>query len=309
MAYPEAHIGLLVQPALAPLASLFTPVDSVLEASPELVETLREFAPDAAVCISRGSAAPRALRRAGVRHVAGTGRRWFSFLFDRSVRVSRRATLRHELEHALDLGACAGAAPGPLRFPIEIPQATRDKVDRWLLGQGLAGDPVVVHPGSAGSCPGWAATRWRRLADRLREAGQAVVVTEGPTDRSALEPFADSELPRFAFSLPELAALLSRSRLTVSNSTGPIHLAAALGRATLAIHAPWNSCGAARWGPYAGNGWALVVEHEGAKRWSRRRRRRSARSLMDALPVETVLQAVLSMCGGERVQKSPEIGR
>ncbi len=319
-AYPAAHIGLLVQPALAPLAKLFDPVDSVLETSPRLERTIREFAPDAAVCISRGIRAPRALRGAGVRRITGTGRRLFSFMFDRTVRVSRRATPRHEVEHALDLAGCAGAACGPRRFPIEISRATVAKVDGWLRGQGIEEDPVVVHPGSAGSCPGWAATRWYRLAARLRDEGHPIVVTQGPADRDALEPFAGSALPRFADGLPELAALLSRCRLTVSNSTGPIHLAAALGTPTLALHAPWNSCGAARWGPYRRNGWALVVGHEGAQRWSRGRRRRCARPLMDALPVDTVLRAVRPMCVGEppwiapaaghqETEEVPEIGR
>ncbi len=302
-AYPGAHIALLVQPALAPLASLFAPLDSVLESDPDPTRTIRDFAPDAAVCISRSAVAPRALRRAGVRRVAGTGRRWYSFLFDRRLDVSRRAASRHEAEHALDLAGIAGAKRASLRFPIEIPATVRDQVDRWLEGRGIDRDPVVVHPGTAGSCPGWPPERWRRLADRLVESGRSVVITEGPADRAALAPFEGSALPRFAASLSELAALLSRSRVTVSNSTGPVHLAAALGSATLAIHAPWSSCGAERWGPYAANGWALVVDHAPARRWTRRRRRRAARRLMQALPVETVFRAV------ESVAKPPEIGR
>jgi len=303
-AYPKALIGLLVRPDLVHLASMFAPADRVLDTGGDLAQTIRDFAPDVAVCISRRPAAAWALRKAGVRRVTGTGRRWFSFLFDRRVDVSRRASVRHELEHALDLAACAGAAPGPLRFPIEVPTESQARVDRWLDTRGIAGDPVVLHPGSAGSCPGWAPARWRQLAARLRDANQPLVITAGPADRDAMASFADDEFPRFAEGLPELAALLSRARLTVGNSTGPIHLATALGRAALAIHAPWKSCGAARWGPYRSNGWALVVEHPDARRWSRRRRRRSSAWLMDQLSVEIVFRAAHSMSLGGR----PQIG-
>ena len=304
-AYPDAVIGLLVQPALAPLASMFAPVDCVLETGGDLPRKIRDFAPDAAVCISRRFAAPLALRKAGVRRVTGTGRRWFSFLFDRRVDASRRASARHELEHALDLAARAGAAQEPVRFPIEVPAAAKARVARWLDAHGVAADPLVLHPGTAGSCPGWAPGRWQRLAATLRNTNHPVVITEGPADRVAMRAFADAGFPRFAQGLPELAALLSVARLTVSNSTGPIHLASALGRPALAIHAPWKSCGVERWGPYRSNGWALVVDAPGARRWTRRRRRRSAAWLMDLLPVDTVYRAVHSMCATGQ----PQIGR
>ena len=103
----------------------------------------------------------------------------------------------------------------------------------------------------------------------------------------------------------KLAALVSGGRLAVSNSTGPIPLAGGLGRPALAIHAPWKSCGVERWGPYRSNGWALVVDAPGARRWTRRRRRRSAAWLMDLLPVDTVYRAVHSMCATGQ----PQIGR
>ena len=304
-AYPDAVIGLLVRPDLAPLASMFAPVDRVLETGGDLPRTIRDFAPDAAVCISRRPTVARALRKASVRRVTGTGRRWFSFLFDRRVDASRRASVRHELEHALDLAARAGAAPGPVRFPIEVPAEARGRVAQWLEAHGVTGDPLVVHPGTAGSCPGWAPGRWRRLAAMLHNANHAVVITNGPADQAAMGAFADSRFPNFAQGLPELAALLSRARLTVSNSTGPIHLASAFGRPALAIHAPWKSCGVERWGPYRSNGWALVVEHPDARRWSRRRRRRSAAWLMDQLPVDTVYQAIQSMCATGLPQIGP----
>jgi len=295
-AYPDAVIGLLVQPALAPLASMFAPVDRVLETGGDLVRTIRDFSPDAAVCISRRPTAARALRGAGVHRVTGTGRRLFSFLFDRRVNVSRRASACHELEHALDLAARAGAAQEPVRFPIEVPAEAKLRVARWLDAHGVAADPLVLHPGTAGSCPGWAPGSWQRLAVMLRDANHPVVITEGPADKLVMRAFTDAGFPRFAQGLPELAALLSVARLTVSNSTGPIHLASALGRPALAIHAPWKSCGVERWGPYRANGWALVVNTPGARRWTRRRRRRSAAWLMDLLPVDTVFRAVRSMC-------------
>jgi len=301
-AYPAATLALLVQPTLAPLAELFAPVDVVLTVSRDrtaTIETLRDFAPDAAICVSRRPGAAWALRSAGVRRVTGTGRRWFSALFDRTVAISRRGTPRHELEHALDLAMRGGASPGPIRFPLEIPEEVRLSVDEWLRSMGIERSPVVIHPGTGGSCPPWPAERWRELALELREAGHPLVVSRGPGDAETLIPFRGDGFVEFGGRLQELAALLERASVVASNSTGPIHLAAALGRPALAIHAPWRSCGADRWGPWGERGRALVVGQ--AEGWSRRRRRRHATSLMSSLGVGIVRREVDSMLEDPRL--------
>lgn len=297
-AYPEARICLLVAAALVPLASMFRPVDRVLGCGRDVAETtatIRDFAPDAAVCISRRAPAARALRRAGVRRVTGTGRRWFSASFDRRVGGSRRRSLRHELDHAMDIAVRAGATACEPRFPIDIPAEVDADAGDWLQLHGVDTAPIVIHPGSGGSCPAWPADRWRRLAIELRAAGRSIVVSGGPSEADLLQPFGDAGFPVFDRSLPALAALLGRAGLALSNSTGPIHLAAALGRPALAIHAPWRSCGAERWGPYGKRGWALVVGRRGVRRWSRRRRRRWAAEQMRCLDVETVKRAADSL--------------
>jgi ADP-heptose:LPS heptosyltransferase len=99
--------------------------------------------------------------------------------------------------------------------------------------------------------------------------------------------------------LSGLAARLARAAVVVGNSTGPVHLAAALGRPTLMLQAPWPSCGVARWGPYADNGWVLVAEHDAAMRWSRRQRARHHAGLMAAIPSRAVLDVALELSGVE----------
>jgi ADP-heptose:LPS heptosyltransferase len=300
-AYPETRIALLVAPSLVPLARLFTPIDEVLACGRDVAataETIRHFQPHAAVCVSRRAAAARALRRAGVRRVTGTGRRWFSLLFDRRVEGSRRGSSRHELEHAMDIAARAGADVGAPAFPMTLPHLVVAETDAWLERNGIDVAPIVIHPGSGGSCPAWPAASWLRLAVALRASGYPLVVSGGPTECDLLEPFGTAGFPIFDHPLPELACLLRRSVLVLSNSTGPIHLAAALDRATLAIHAPWRSCGAERWGPYSRHGWALVVGRQGGRRWSRRRRRRWAARELARLPVEVVARAAGSMLAG-----------
>ena len=79
-----------------------------------------------------------------------------------------------------------------------------------------------------------------------------------------------------------------------------MHLAAALGTPTLALHAPWRSCGVSRFGPYADNGWGLVAEDAAAATWSRARRARDGAALMAAVGPDTVLGAARALLEGRR---------
>jgi ADP-heptose:LPS heptosyltransferase len=308
--YPQAALGLMVRPANGPLAAMVPGIEAVLEAGPDVArmrEEMERFKPDLLVCISRSAPVARAGWRAKIPHRIGPGHRFYSGLFTRRVDERRRAGERHELEYALSFAHRAGAPGGEAVFPLELPDSAVSAASRRLDELGLTEPFTVLHPGSGGSCPNWPAGSFLELARSLRRAGRAVVVTRGPAEQALAGSMPEgdresAEIPWFDGELPVLAALLARASLVVSNSTGPLHLAAALGAPTLALHAPWPTCGPGRWGPYAGNGWALVADHPEARRWPRRARRANAAALMSAISPETVLHHVLSLlepAGGE----------
>ena len=300
-AYPDARLGLMVASGAADLARLVPDVDEVLVSAasgPERQACLAAFRADLVVCIARGAAGAWAAWRSGVHHRVGVGRRIFSPLFERRVDERRRGGQRHEVEYALSFAHRAGAAPAAARFPLRLPE------DDGLDGTGGAPDGrfVVLHPGSGGSCPRWPVPHYLRLASLLQAEGVPVVLSLGPADddvaAAATADDAARRAPRFRGALPGLAGLLSRAAVVVSNSTGPLHLAAALGTATLAFHAPWPTCGVSRWGPYAENGWGLVADHPGAERWSRRERAARAEALMAGIAPGVVLSCVTQLLDG-----------
>jgi heptosyltransferase-3 len=64
-------------------------------------------------------------------------------------------------------------------------------------------------------------------------------------------------LLREQFPLDILAAVLTQARLFVSNSTGPLHIAAACGVPVLGFYPFGNAVNARRWGPLAERGAVL----------------------------------------------------
>jgi ADP-heptose:LPS heptosyltransferase len=233
----------------------------------------------------------------------GPGYRFYSPLFHRSVREHRRAGRRHEVEYALSFAHRAGAPSGEACFALRIPGESEEEVTRWAASHEAPPRAIVLHPGSGGSCPPWPLAHYLALAELLSREGVPVAFSVGPQDAdvaSGLDQAAAplSRLPRFAGGIAATAAFLRRAAIAVGNSTGPMHLAAAIGVPTLTFHAPWPSCGPSRWGPYSPAGWALVAECEEAGRWSRRERRRRAPALMAAITPEKAAETVLALLAG-----------
>jgi ADP-heptose:LPS heptosyltransferase len=218
----------------------------------------------------------------------------------------RRSGGRHEVEYALSFAHRAGSPNRPPLFPLRVPDEASAPVEEWLSAHAFRigkEKPAVLHPGSGGSCPSWPVENWLDLAARLIERGRRVVVSVGPDDDGIAAALDAAEpeirrLPRFTGGVQQLAALSRRAGVVVSNSTGPLHLAAALGTPTLGFYAPWATCGVGRWGPYADNGWALVAGCDEALEWSHGQRRRQAPSLMKAVPPELAARCIVDLLEG-----------
>ncbi len=293
--YSQAKLGLVVRPDLAPLAEMVEGVDEVVDAN-----ELAKFDAQLLISVSPGSEIPRQARKARVEHRVGPGYRLYSPLFHRTVNERRSGGLRHEAEYALSFAHRVGAAGGAACFPIRVPDDAEQRARNWLVASQVDPEFLLLHPGSGGSCPPWPGEHFMRLAGLLQDQGVPLVFSLGPDDgevRQLLDSASGAlrDVPRFDGALTDLTALLRRARLVVSNSTGPLHLAAAVGTPTLGVYAPWPTCHPSRWGPYAGNGWAIVAWSDEAADWSRRQRRGSGDELMRALSPEHVAGRVLNL--------------
>jgi ADP-heptose:LPS heptosyltransferase len=99
-------------------------------------------------------------------------------------------------------------------------------------------------PGSASAeTKRWPAARYAELADSLARQGLSCAVVVGPAEvrlAAKVTAAARSALPALGADLDsvELAALLARARVVVSNDSGPMHLAAAVGTPVVAFFGP-----------------------------------------------------------------------
>jgi lipopolysaccharide heptosyltransferase II len=137
----------------------------------------------------------------------------------------------------------------PLAAIRPTPEA-QSAVGTKLAARGLAlGEPYVVINPNAGELAlerRWSVERFARLADDLLEGFPGKVVTVGaPAERAYVARMLEGVRARDRVidlsgetSLPELVALFAEARGMVSNDTGPLHLACAVGTPTVAIFGP-----------------------------------------------------------------------
>lgn len=144
-----------------------------------------------------------------------------------------------------------GTPPSGALVPrLAVPDALRARF-RALVPDSEARRVVGIFPGSNAPSRRWTANRFRDLVTRLTAGGSHVVVFGGPTERTLSAEAAGGGGIDLGgrTDLPLLAAGLAACELVVSNDSGPLHLAAAVGTRTVSL---WGAGDPTVTGPPAG---------------------------------------------------------
>jgi heptosyltransferase-2 len=210
-------------------------------------------------------------------------------------------------ERFADARAAAERAHDPPRGPedLQLPRGLVMRVgtspkdeelaDAVFARAGVAGGPtpVLLNPGANSTTKRWPAERFAQVADHIARAHNLPVLLNGsPAELALCESVASAcaharpvILPRIAgdlgADLGTVKAIIRRSRLVVSNDTGPRHLAAALGVPVVTLLGPTD---------YR---WAIIPTHPGA-----------AESVVKAdpdLPESVLAHESMPSCSMERI--------
>ncbi|HEY1378755.1 MAG TPA: glycosyltransferase family 9 protein [Gemmataceae bacterium] len=149
----------------------------------------------------------------------------------------------HAVDRYLLLGPMLGLGDGPPEFRVPVPAAADLRVDQLLAARGLLGRPLaVLVPGTLWETKHWHADGFARTARHLLASGRAVVLAGAAAERPRCREVADRCPGACDLSgqtaLTELAALLRRAAVCVTNDSGSMHLAVALGRPVVSVFGP-----------------------------------------------------------------------
>jgi heptosyltransferase II len=182
--------------------------------------------------------------------LAGIPNRWGyrtdgrGFLLTRA--IDRPRASLHQARYYQHLTETLGCPPGPLEPRIDVSHERRQAGARLLRGAGWDGSAplVALAPGAAyGSAKKWPLDYYARLAQRLR-ADRVSVACVGSAADANWSADASRELGILNLvgrtDLPTLAGVLAQCRTLVSNDSGAMHLAAAIGISVTAVFGPTN---------------------------------------------------------------------
>jgi heptosyltransferase II len=135
------------------------------------------------------------------------------------------------------------AAALPSEWPLPELKVARGEVETWRRGLGLNFDsrPVVVlAPGAVGPSKRWRASDYAALARRLIAEDFAVWVVGGPEEKSlAAEIIGETNARNLTgHDLRNAILALAAASVAVSNDSGLLHVAAALGTPAIGIFGP-----------------------------------------------------------------------
>jgi lipopolysaccharide heptosyltransferase I len=271
-AYPDAYIAWLVASAFAPLLTGHPLLDEVIPFDRRLygrilrsrtaaahfwrlMQHLRRARFDLVIDLQGLARSGLLAWISGARERVGfaTAREGAWAFYTQRVHVP--PDVQHAVEKNLYLARSIGVQVEAATFPLNL-DAPECSAARHLVAQ-AAQRPiphfVAVLPGARWDTKRWPAERWAHLIDRLSHEGWPPCVLLGaPVERATADAIlAACSTPVIDLvgrtSVRELAAVLAVAELIVCHDSGPMHIAAALGKPMVALFGPTNP---ARTGPY-----------------------------------------------------------
>ena len=212
----------------------------------------------------------------------------------------RNDTLQHETQRYLDVVRALGVEVVASEPEVFVDRASIAWVNNFLENHKLNDSKRIIglNPGAATAYRRWHAANFAVLGDRLHETyGAHIIITTGPREGELADQVTElmSHSPVIVNQATpmQLAALLQRCDLYISNDTGPMHLSTAVKTPTVALFGASNLI---QWAP-PWDGHAVVARKEcsfmktlSSKEWDAYPDR--ARENLEAITPDTVMAAV-----------------
>ena len=259
--FADAHLAVAARPSVAPMFAMVQGVDELvrlpgggglkaLSGWKSDVTALQPGSFDLALLLPNSFATALIARKAGIGERWGFATDWRGRLLTRAIEKPKGTSHHSAYYQALTTGLGIDAGP-----PFAEVRPDLDRTRELMVDIGLDPDDrfVVFAPGAAyGRAKQWLPERFAELADLIiNDSGWSVLMVGSNADRSTCEEIA-ARLPATGTrinrlidvcgrtDLQMLAGLLSRSHAVVSNDSGAMHLAGAVGARVIAVFGATN---------------------------------------------------------------------
>lgn len=265
--YPNCKISFLARSYVKDLVLNSLAVDAFIN-----WDEIKDLPEEAAIKILQQSAADTILhvfpnkkiaslaKVAGIKTRIGSSHRWYHWLTcNKRVNFSRKNSTLHEAQlnlkllQPLELPTILSLSDLTTLLRINQNKALSEKIVQFLKCDRFN---LVVHPLTNGNTKEWPLTNFIELIQALPIEKFNVIITGTAAEEQRLQsllqqcPTVKNAITQL--SLQDFIALLSHADGIVANSTGPLHIAAALGIYTLGLYPTERGKDVSRWGPLGG---------------------------------------------------------
>jgi heptosyltransferase-2 len=273
-AFPGAHLAVLARPWVADLYARERCIDQIIPYPAKTFAERRAFARsmraaryDAAILLPNSFDSALTMWMARIPERIGYNRDARGMLLTRAIPVPEPGEIpRHERFYYLELLRRAGIMEKfPPAEPIELDgiAAAREAGAARLAALGIAQPAIGISPGAAyGNAKRWLPERFAEAAARVAsERGATVLVFGAAAERALCQQVAEA-IPRArnlasATTLREFIDLAAVCSLFLTNDSGAMHIASALGVPVAAVFGATDN---ATTGP-CGRHWRILREH------------------------------------------------
>ncbi|MEE9165581.1 MAG: lipopolysaccharide heptosyltransferase II [Nitrospinota bacterium] len=204
----------------------------------------------------------------------------------------------HAVDRNLKLAASLGCEIQEIKFPLNLnPEAEQEALDFLQKNQLDTRRPLVTFvPGARWEKKRWPPASFSRLGDLLNQKLGAGIIVAGSRQENRLIHEIRSAMKNISaeavdFSLTKLTALLSKSDAVVTNDSGPMHIAVAMGTPVVALFGPTDP---RRTGPYTKK--CLIIQRDlECRPCFRKQCSQGSFECMESISVEEVLEGVKKM--------------
>lgn len=202
-----------------------------------------------------------------IKYRIGTGYRWYSFLYNRKVYEHRKTSDKHESDYNLGLlkyfiDEVKSEKKFYFRYTDEERRILYEKLSDYNLS--FNHNYIIVHPGSGGSAKDLPLEKFTGYVNNFLDEYEdyKVVFTGLENEKEVIEKIEknikknkSSGIKNLAgkLNLRELMILIDNSKLFVSNSTGPIHIAGGLNKNIIGFYPNEKPMNETRWRPLGDN--------------------------------------------------------
>lgn len=256
--FPHLKIGFIGKAYTRALANACAHIDFFIDKA-DLTQhktQLSDYKATTIVFIFPDKEIARLAARANIPVRIGTSHRWFHWLYgNKLLHFSRKESPLHEAQLNMKLLAPLGITEDISLQ--EIPSLYGFTARETPLPVTLSVKKIIIiHPKSKGSAKEWKLAYYFELIKKLNPNEYSVWVTgtsaEGEKIKKEMPHFFENGLATDLtgkLSLEQLIYFISKAHTLIACSTGPMHIAAALGINAIGIYPPMRPLHPGRWAP------------------------------------------------------------